>query len=138
METPLVRELLEMKQEIMRQMEITERLTNQSKGNRKSYLEVENANIIKQRKIRERVKQQDQTLGLKLDDDKIDSESSPVPDGDVVNEVTISSEDTQEDDDSHLDAPDEDDSKRMKNRTKLKKNEESKIFIFCCHIFLFM
>lgn len=124
METPLVRELLEMKQEILRQMEITERLTNQSKGNRKSYLEVENANILKQRKMRERAKQQDPTLGLKIDDDKIDGESSPVPDGDVVNEVTISSEDTHEDDESQLDAAEEDDSKRIRNKSKLKKNEE--------------
>ncbi|KAL0842047.1 hypothetical protein ABMA28_014249 [Loxostege sticticalis] len=129
METPLVRELLEMKQEIVRQMDITERLTNQSKGNRKSYLEVENANILKQRKLKEKEKQNDPTIGLKLDDDKIDSDASPIPDGDVMNEVTISTEDTHgDDDDNQLD--DEDDNiKRIRNnasktKTITKKNEE--------------
>lgn len=120
-----------MKQEIVRQMDITERLTNQSKGNRKSYLEVENANILKQRKLKEKEKQNDPTIGLKLDDDKIDSDASPIPDGDVMNEVTISTEDTHgDDDDNQLD--DEDDNiKRIRNnasktKTITKKNEESK------------
>lgn len=42
MEHTLVRELQEYKEEIVRQMEITEKLTNQYKGNKKSYLDVEN------------------------------------------------------------------------------------------------
>ncbi|XP_033215194.1 nucleosome-remodeling factor subunit NURF301 isoform X2 [Belonocnema kinseyi] len=53
MEVALYRELSDYKEEIVRQMEITESLTNQIKGNKKSYLEVENALIVKQRKERE-------------------------------------------------------------------------------------
>ena len=43
MEVALYRELSDYKEEIVRQMEITETLTNQIKGNKKSYLEVENS-----------------------------------------------------------------------------------------------
>lgn len=42
MEVNLCRELREYKEEIVRQMEITEKLTNQYKGSKRSYLEVEN------------------------------------------------------------------------------------------------
>lgn len=126
MEAPLVRELLEMKHEIIRQMEITERLTNQAKGNRKSYLELENNNIIKLRKLRDERKHQEQNLGLKLDDDKTE-DSILEGDSDVVNEVTVTSEDAPHDDDDHNDAV-EDDVKKIKNNTtnKKKKIEESK------------
>ncbi|XP_028161986.1 nucleosome-remodeling factor subunit NURF301 [Ostrinia furnacalis] len=125
METPLVRELLEMKQEIVRQMDITERLTNQSKGNRKSYLEVENNNILKQRRLREREKQNDPSIGLKIDDDKIDNDSSPMPDGDVMNEVTISTEDPQDDDDTEIDDEDDNIKRVRKNKSATyKKNDE--------------
>ncbi|XP_022917774.2 nucleosome-remodeling factor subunit NURF301 isoform X2 [Onthophagus taurus] len=50
MEAQLVREILDIKEELFRQMEITEKLTNQCKGNKKSYLEVANAQIIKENK----------------------------------------------------------------------------------------
>ncbi|KAJ8725630.1 hypothetical protein PYW08_003813 [Mythimna loreyi] len=129
MEAPLVRELLEMKQEILRQMDITERLTNQVKGNRKSYLEIENANIIKQRKIKEEQKRNVHNPELKIEDDKLDSVPSLVGDGDVVNEVTVVSEDTtQEDNDESIE--DESNKKTKCNtvsRGKLplpKKHEE--------------
>lgn len=46
MEVPLAREIGDFKDEIMRQMEITEKLTNQNKGNKKSYLDVENGELI--------------------------------------------------------------------------------------------
>lgn len=42
MEVALFRELSDYKEEIVRQMELTEKITNQYKGNKKSYLEVEN------------------------------------------------------------------------------------------------
>lgn len=42
MEVALYRELSDYKEEIVRQMELTEKITNQCKGNKKSYLEVEN------------------------------------------------------------------------------------------------
>ncbi|XP_053625011.1 nucleosome-remodeling factor subunit NURF301 [Plodia interpunctella] len=126
METPLVRELLEMKQEILRQMDITERLTNQSKGSRKSYLEVENANIIKQRKLKEELKNQEQNVGLKLDNEKLENESSLIPDGDVVNEVTITSEDMAQGDNEGQDGED-DDLKKTKNLSSKTKSTQKKI-----------
>lgn len=43
MEVALYRELSDYKDEIKRQMELTESITNQLKGNKKSYLEVENS-----------------------------------------------------------------------------------------------
>lgn len=129
MEAPLVRELLEMKQEILRQMDITERLTNQVKGSRKSYLEIENANIVKARKEKEEQKRLDRNPELKLEDDKIENVSSLVGDGDVVNEVTVVSEDTNHDDNDE--SAEDDDNKKLKgnaaSRTKLplqKKHEE--------------
>lgn len=129
MEAPLVRELLEMKQEILRQMDITERLTNQVKGNRKSYLEIENANIIKQRKLKEEQKHRGLNNDLKIEDEKIDNLSSLVSDPDVVNEVTVVSEDAnQEDNDENQDV--EDDDKKIvatKTRLQYKKHEEGNI-----------
>ncbi|XP_055689203.1 nucleosome-remodeling factor subunit NURF301 isoform X2 [Lutzomyia longipalpis] len=49
-ETSLCHELNELRDEILRQMTITETLTNQHKGGKKSYLEIENATIEKQLK----------------------------------------------------------------------------------------
>lgn len=43
MEVALYRELSDYKDEIVRQMELTESITNQFKGNKKSYLEIENS-----------------------------------------------------------------------------------------------
>lgn len=45
MELSLYREISDFKDEIVRQMQITETLTNQHKGNKKSYLEIENAKL---------------------------------------------------------------------------------------------
>lgn len=42
-EAGLYREMSEFREEIVRQMSITEKLTMQYKGNKKSYLEVENS-----------------------------------------------------------------------------------------------
>lgn len=42
MEAALCREIQDYKEEIIRQMELTERLTNQFKGNKKTYLDAEN------------------------------------------------------------------------------------------------
>ncbi|KAI5633082.1 PHD-finger domain-containing protein [Phthorimaea operculella] len=123
MEAPLVRELMEMKHEIIRQMEITERLTNQAKGNRRSYLEVQNVNILKQKKLREEQRLQDPATGLRFDDDKPVNDSTLDTDGEVGNEVTISTEDGAQDDDDPID----EDLKKIKNNTitkNKKKNEE--------------
>ncbi|XP_031848363.1 nucleosome-remodeling factor subunit NURF301 E(bx) isoform X6 [Nomia melanderi] len=53
MEVALYRELSDYKDEIVRQMELTESITNQFKGNKKSYLEVENSLILKLQKERQ-------------------------------------------------------------------------------------
>lgn len=133
MEAPLVRELLEMKQEILRQMDITERLTNQVKGNRKSYLEIENANIVKQRKVKEEQKRQENNPELKLEDDKLETVSSLVGDGDVVNEVTVVSEDTTHEDNDETMEDDENNKKPKGNTVRgklpIQKKHEEGIYI---------
>ncbi|CAK9823195.1 Nucleosome-remodeling factor subunit NURF301 [Anthophora retusa] len=53
MEVALYRELSDYKDEIVRQMDLTEQITNQYKGNKKSYLEVENSLIQKLQKERQ-------------------------------------------------------------------------------------
>ncbi|KAJ8687395.1 hypothetical protein QAD02_023189 [Eretmocerus hayati] len=53
MEVALYRELSDYSDEIKRQMELTETITNQFKGNKKSYLEVENHLILKMRRDRQ-------------------------------------------------------------------------------------
>ncbi|XP_076233089.1 nucleosome-remodeling factor subunit NURF301 E(bx) isoform X2 [Calliopsis andreniformis] len=53
MEVALYRELSDYKDEIVRQMDLTESITNQYKGNKKSYLEVENGLIQKLQKERQ-------------------------------------------------------------------------------------
>lgn len=134
MEAPLVRELLEMKEEITRQMDITEKLTSQVKGNRKSYLEVENANLIKERSLREQQKHNEHDL--RIDDSKDENELSLDGDSDVVNEVTITSDETPKEDSDGYQDFDDDDCKRQKNnqhsKTKLstqKKNDEGIYFL---------
>lgn len=44
MEAALYREISDYKDEIIRQMELTEKITNQAKGNKKTYLDAENGN----------------------------------------------------------------------------------------------
>lgn len=46
MEATLYREIQDYKDEIYRQMELTEKLTNQLKGNKKSYLDSENGELF--------------------------------------------------------------------------------------------
>ena len=46
MEVALAREIGDFREEIVRQMEITEKLTNQNKGNKKAYLDVENGELF--------------------------------------------------------------------------------------------
>lgn len=85
MEAPLYREIVDFKPEICRQMELTEKLTNQLKGGRKSYLEIENATILRLQKERADKKEEDDS---KMDLDKKDDMSD---DPNVVDsEVTIS------------------------------------------------
>lgn len=44
MEAALYREINDYKDEIIRQMELTDKITNQVKGNKKTYLDAENGN----------------------------------------------------------------------------------------------
>lgn len=121
MEALLVRELYELKHEILRQMEITEKLTDQAKGNRKSYIEVENSNLIKLRKEKEEKKHKDYNAPFKEDC----VENAIANDSDIVNEVTVTTEETtQEDSDKlanvHITKDDDDESKNLKNTGKVK------------------
>ncbi|CAH1403971.1 unnamed protein product [Nezara viridula] len=85
-EAALCQEMLDFKDEIIRQMNITERITNQAKGNRKSYLEIETANILKmkkekgERKSDESVTDMDNSLQMNSTDyaneEIVDSESN--------------------------------------------------------------
>ncbi|XP_024944598.1 nucleosome-remodeling factor subunit NURF301 isoform X2 [Cephus cinctus] len=60
MEVALYRELSDYKDEIVRQMQLTESITNQYKGNKKSYLEVENALIQKTQKERQEKREREE------------------------------------------------------------------------------
>ncbi|CAD6241102.1 GSCOCG00009137001-RA-CDS [Cotesia congregata] len=84
MEVALYRELSDYKDEIIKQMELTETITNQYKGNKKSYLEMENAAILRKRKeLKEkeeeekRAKEREERTGNELEksfkDDNADS-----------------------------------------------------------------
>lgn len=59
MENHLYRELQEYKEEIVRQMELTESLTNQLKANKKTYLEAESSTILREIKEREEKLEED-------------------------------------------------------------------------------
>jgi nucleosome-remodeling factor subunit BPTF len=50
LEKQLCKEIQEYKDEIIKQMQLTETLTNENKGNKKSYLEIENERIAKETK----------------------------------------------------------------------------------------
>lgn len=126
MEAPLVRELSELKEEILRQMRITEKLTDQAKGNKKTYLESVNSSIIKLRNQRLEKKLEDPNADIKIEEDKSLAEPSVVNDcdGDVVNEVTITSEEPNDEDVSDKD----DDNKcSYKSTTKNKKIDDKNI-----------
>ncbi|KAK7791905.1 hypothetical protein R5R35_005426 [Gryllus longicercus] len=62
MELALYREISDFRDEIIRQMELTEKITNQHKGNKKSYLDLENAALAKQQKERQerRIKEEEE------------------------------------------------------------------------------
>ncbi|XP_063923379.1 nucleosome-remodeling factor subunit NURF301 isoform X3 [Zophobas morio] len=81
MEATLSRELNDYKDEIYRQMELTEKLTNQLKGNKKTYLDSENALIIKTNKEiedrleeerKERVRQNAEDMVAKMHEESSD------------------------------------------------------------------
>lgn len=68
MERALYAEILDFSEEIERQMAITEALTNKLKGHKKSYLEIENQNIIKKQKEKEEKGDESDTDNKKNDE----------------------------------------------------------------------
>ncbi|RZC39906.1 nucleosome-remodeling factor subunit NURF301, partial [Asbolus verrucosus] len=87
MEATLYRELNDYKEEIVRQMDLTEKLTNQLKGNKKTYLDAENALIIKTNKEieerleeerKERVRQNAEDMVAKMHEESSDGFPQPV------------------------------------------------------------
>ncbi|KRT79741.1 PHD finger motif containing protein [Oryctes borbonicus] len=98
MEAQLARELLDNKDEIVRQMEVTEKITNQFKANKKSYLEVANTQIIKARKEleekmeeerREKEKQNAEDMVAKMHED-----SNDIMDTQNSNAMTVANTET--------------------------------------------
>ncbi|CAG9862131.1 unnamed protein product [Phyllotreta striolata] len=77
MEGALSRELNDYSEEITRQMELTEKLTNQYKGNKKTYLDAENAAITKLNKELE--EKHDKDKGTDTAKVKEDMETDNVP-----------------------------------------------------------
>ncbi|XP_058794232.1 nucleosome-remodeling factor subunit NURF301 isoform X2 [Phymastichus coffea] len=78
MEVALYRELSDYKDEIKRQMELTETITNQYKGNKKSYLEVENALILKVQKEREEKAEKEKEVKKETEDDESQTKNDSV------------------------------------------------------------
>ncbi|KAG5899121.1 hypothetical protein JTB14_021623 [Gonioctena quinquepunctata] len=94
MEAGLSRELQECKGEICRQMELTEKLTNQFKGNKKTYLDAENALIIKTNKeIEERQKQELKEKERQTAEDMVARMHEDLPE--VTDEVPMAVETTE-------------------------------------------
>ncbi|XP_063224982.1 nucleosome-remodeling factor subunit NURF301 isoform X2 [Bacillus rossius redtenbacheri] len=69
MEVALYREISDFKDEIVRQMDLTDKITNHHKGNKKSYLDVENAALAKVQKEREERRQREQEERQRQDAD---------------------------------------------------------------------
>ncbi|XP_065199486.1 nucleosome-remodeling factor subunit NURF301 [Planococcus citri] len=96
-EAGLCREINEFREEIIRQMTITEKLTMQSKGSKKSFLEVENAALSKLQKERleKRIQEEEQKRQKgKKDDDS----SSQGGDDDVTADGNGDSKDNEKPD----------------------------------------
>lgn len=100
MEAPLYREIVDFKPEICRQMELTEKLTNQLKGARKSYLEIENATILRLQKEKADKKEEDDSKmdivkkdDLSDDPNVVDSEVTISASGEITSTTTVSSTD---------------------------------------------
>ncbi|KAK9686188.1 PHD-finger [Popillia japonica] len=98
MEAQLARELLDSKDEILRQMEVTEKITNQFKANKKSYLEVVNGQIIKARKEQEeRIEEERKEKEKQNAEDmvaKMHEDSNDVADSHVSNALTVGNTET--------------------------------------------
>ncbi|XP_076346621.1 nucleosome-remodeling factor subunit NURF301 E(bx) isoform X2 [Tachypleus tridentatus] len=69
-EADLCRTIKELQEEITRQMDVTEKLTNAAKGSRKSYFDVENAALIKHQEERALQKIKDEERKLQPEENK--------------------------------------------------------------------
>ncbi|XP_059483006.1 nucleosome-remodeling factor subunit NURF301 isoform X2 [Neocloeon triangulifer] len=88
MESMLCRELSDCHDEIVRQMEITEKVTISQKGNKKSYLDSENAAIIKAQKDKEE-KEAKELEAAKAREEGLDVDEAPEA---VVQEEVVTEE----------------------------------------------
>ncbi|XP_074033791.1 nucleosome-remodeling factor subunit NURF301 E(bx) isoform X2 [Leptinotarsa decemlineata] len=94
MESIVCRELREYKGEISRQMELTEKLTNQYKGNKKTYLDAENALIIKTNKeIEEKMEEERKEKERQNAEDMVAKMHEELPE--VTDEVPMAVETTE-------------------------------------------
>lgn len=93
-ESDLIKSIEEITPDLLRQMEITEKLTNLSKGTRKSYLEVENEKLQKIQDERRRKEEEEERLKKEAEDlNRIDGPQDN-PDGDTTDKKTHGDTDT--------------------------------------------
>ncbi|KAF7271636.1 hypothetical protein GWI33_015487 [Rhynchophorus ferrugineus] len=127
MESQLFRELQEYKEEICRQMELTEKLTNQYKGAKKTYFDVENANILKAIKEREEKQVEEKEQQKQDAEDMVAKmhEDSPVSASNETGNTTLEGSDqndvapsSRSSTDKELDIEDDDRNKDILTRSK--------------------
>ncbi|KAL1494312.1 hypothetical protein ABEB36_009929 [Hypothenemus hampei] len=94
MENQLYRELKECKQEIIRQMELTEKLTNQLKANKKTYLDTERAAILKA--IAEREENNENEKKSETPEEAVNNETDTDPDQTITSEKETAAESEDE------------------------------------------
>lgn len=75
-EKQLCKEIQEYKEEIIKQMHLTETLTNENKGNKKSYLEIENERIAKETKSTETTTATSSSTGGEIENGTVDENIS--------------------------------------------------------------
>uniref|UniRef100_A0AAR5PPQ8 Nucleosome-remodeling factor subunit NURF301 n=1 Tax=Dendroctonus ponderosae TaxID=77166 RepID=A0AAR5PPQ8_DENPD len=132
MENHLYRELQEFKDEIVRQMQLTDALTNQLKANKKTYLDAENSAILREIKEREEKSEEDtkekgrqnaEDMVAKMHED--DPKNSAVPQGETettsVDSSDVGSEETNSVDKKGSEG-DNDDDKNKDPSSRLKSS----------------
>ncbi|XP_064211218.1 nucleosome-remodeling factor subunit NURF301 isoform X5 [Tribolium castaneum] len=126
MEAALCRELNEYKEEIVRQMDLTEKLTNQLKGNKKTYLDAENALIIKTNKEiedkleeerKERVRQNAEDMVAKMHEESSDAFPPPVSEETVETPTDANQSTTSVEESEKNEATEDEDKDSNKSRT---------------------
>ncbi|XP_046404076.1 nucleosome-remodeling factor subunit NURF301 isoform X3 [Ischnura elegans] len=106
-EAPLVRELGDLGEELERQMAITERLTQQLKGSKRSYLDAESAALAKQHKEKEERRRREESG--ELDDIGAGDGQDGRKDNGQKQEEEAAENEAMEDDEEEKEDADEDD-----------------------------